>query len=40
MNRLRKIDFTRIDCTIAGLIMRRGLTCEMAHRQASLNLVV
>ena len=40
LNRLRKIYFTRIDRTVIGLPMRRGITCEMAHRQVSFNLIV
>ena len=40
LNRLRKIDFARIDRTVAGLPMRHGIICEMAHRQESLNLVL
>jgi hypothetical protein len=40
LNRLRKIDFARIGRTVAGLPMRHGIICEMAHRQESLNLVM
>jgi hypothetical protein len=40
LNRLRKIYSTRIDRTVIGLSMRRGITCEMAHRQVSFNLIV
>jgi len=40
LKRLRKIDFTRIDRTVVGLPMRRRISCEMAHRLESLNLVV